>query len=41
MTLGEHVLPIPGASKVASILDSMTATDLRLDDEDLAALRAL
>lgn len=35
---GEHILPIPGASKVASILDSLKATELRLEAEDIAAI---
>lgn len=35
---GEHVLPIPGASKVASVTSSQSATDVVLDAEDLAAL---
>jgi aryl-alcohol dehydrogenase-like predicted oxidoreductase len=34
-------LPIPGASKVASIESSLTAPNLTLDAEDLAALAAL
>jgi aryl-alcohol dehydrogenase-like predicted oxidoreductase len=35
---GPHVLPIPGASRVASIVDSLAAAELRLDATDLAAL---
>jgi aryl-alcohol dehydrogenase-like predicted oxidoreductase len=38
---GPHILPIPGASKVSSIESSLTATRVRLDAEDLAALAAL
>lgn len=38
---GEHVVPIPGASKVRSISDSLAATRIRLDSEDLARLDAL
>jgi aryl-alcohol dehydrogenase-like predicted oxidoreductase len=34
------VIPIPGASRVESVLDSVAATDLELDDEDLAKLDA-
>jgi aryl-alcohol dehydrogenase-like predicted oxidoreductase len=35
---GPHVLPIPGASRVASIEDSLTAGAIVLDAGDLAAL---
>ena len=35
---GEHVVPIPGASKVASIESSLTAPSVRLDADDLATL---
>jgi aryl-alcohol dehydrogenase-like predicted oxidoreductase len=38
---GEHVLPIPGASRVASIRDSLRAMDLTLDAEDVVALDQL
>jgi aryl-alcohol dehydrogenase-like predicted oxidoreductase len=38
---GPHVLPIPGASKVTSIVDSLSATQLTLDTADLAALDAV
>ncbi len=41
LSLGEHVLPIPGASRVASIRDSLTATALQLDEADLAAINAV
>jgi aryl-alcohol dehydrogenase-like predicted oxidoreductase len=34
------VIPIPGASRVESVKDSVAATDLVLDDEDLAKLDA-
>ncbi|MEJ7832525.1 MAG: aldo/keto reductase [Nocardioides sp.] len=34
----ECVVPIPGASRPESVADSMAATDLELDDEDLARL---
>jgi aryl-alcohol dehydrogenase-like predicted oxidoreductase len=35
---GEHVLPIPGASKVSSITSSLRAVDIALDDGDMATL---
>jgi aryl-alcohol dehydrogenase-like predicted oxidoreductase len=35
---GPHVLPIPGASKPASIVSSMTAPSVQLDTADLADL---
>lgn len=38
---GENVIPIPGASKVASAVDSPRATGVRLSAEDLAAVSAL
>jgi aryl-alcohol dehydrogenase-like predicted oxidoreductase len=38
---GRHILPIPGASKVASIRDSLRATTLKLSAEDIAALDRL
>ena len=38
---GRHILPIPGASKVASIRDSLLATELALGPEDIAALGRL
>ena len=38
---GDHVLPIPGASKVASARSSLTATRIALDAEDRNALDAL
>jgi aryl-alcohol dehydrogenase-like predicted oxidoreductase len=38
---GPHVVAIPGASKVASIESSLTATRVPLDADDLAALDAL
>jgi len=36
----ENVLPIPGASKVASVTNSLSATRIALDADDLAALDA-
>ena len=38
---GPHIVPIPGASKIASIESSLTATRVHLDVADLAALAAL
>jgi aryl-alcohol dehydrogenase-like predicted oxidoreductase len=38
LALGPHVLPIPGASRVASIENSLTAVGTVLDAEDLAAI---
>jgi aryl-alcohol dehydrogenase-like predicted oxidoreductase len=38
---GPHILPIPGASKVASVESSLTAPRVTLDGEDFAALAAL
>ena len=38
---GEHVLPIPGATKIASATSSLSATRVALDADDLAALDAL
>jgi aryl-alcohol dehydrogenase-like predicted oxidoreductase len=38
---GEHIIPIPGASKPASIADSLRALQLRLDPEDIQAIDTL
>lgn len=38
---GEHIVPIPGASRVESIRDSTAAPGLALDAEDLARLDAM
>jgi len=38
---GEHIVPIPGASRVASIEDSMRALSLKLDPADIQAIDAL
>ncbi len=38
---GDHILPIPGASKPASILDSLKAMDLVLDPSDVVAIDRL
>jgi aryl-alcohol dehydrogenase-like predicted oxidoreductase len=38
LALGPHVLPIPGASRVASVTNSLSAATLALDGDDLAAL---
>jgi aryl-alcohol dehydrogenase-like predicted oxidoreductase len=35
LSKGEHIIPIPGASKVSSILDSVRATTVKLDTEDV------
>ncbi|MGZ8249557.1 aldo/keto reductase [Methylomagnum sp.] len=35
---GEHILPIPGASKPASIADSLRSTGLALDEDDIRAI---
>jgi aryl-alcohol dehydrogenase-like predicted oxidoreductase len=41
LTQGPHILPIPGATKVASIVSSLGALRVRLDADDLAALATL
>ncbi|MEO7006270.1 MAG: aldo/keto reductase [Terrimesophilobacter sp.] len=38
LALGEHVIPIPGCSRPASIIDSAAATELTLTPEHLALL---
>lgn len=38
LSLSEAVIPIPGASRPESVADSMRATELQLDEEDLTAL---
>ena len=38
---GRHILPIPGASRVASIRDSLGALDLTLNPDEIAALDRL
>lgn len=38
---GDHILPIPGASKPASILDSLKAMDLTLEPSDIEAIDRL
>ena len=38
---GDHILPIPGASKPASILDSLKAMDLMLEPSDIEAIDRL
>ena len=40
LSLADVVIPIPGASRPASIRDSVLAADLRLTDEELARLDA-
>jgi diketogulonate reductase-like aldo/keto reductase len=41
LSLGEHVIPIPGASRPASITDSARAMDLALTDAEREELDAL
>jgi len=38
LSLGENVIPIPGARRVESLLDSVAAAALELDSEDLARI---
>lgn len=38
---GRHVLPIPGASRVASITDSVKAVDIQLSAQEVAGIDAL
>ena len=38
---GPHILPIPGATKVSSVENSLTAPHVLLDSDDIAALDAL
>ncbi|MGH8120042.1 MAG: aldo/keto reductase [Gammaproteobacteria bacterium] len=38
---GDHILPIPGASKVTSILDSMQAVDVSLSPDEMTVLENL
>jgi aryl-alcohol dehydrogenase-like predicted oxidoreductase len=38
---GPHVLPIPGATKIASVKSSLSAVDVLLDGDDLDALATL
>ena len=40
LSLGEHVIPIPGARRPESITDSAKAADLQLSDEELARCSA-
>ncbi|HYP44995.1 MAG TPA: aldo/keto reductase [Propionibacteriaceae bacterium] len=40
LSLGEHVIPIPGASRPQSIIDSAKAADLMLTDAELARCSA-
>lgn len=39
--LGEHVLPIPGASKIASIRDSVQAVQVKLSPEEVRQIAAI
>jgi aryl-alcohol dehydrogenase-like predicted oxidoreductase len=38
---GDHIIPIPGASKVASISDSLQATAVNLDGKDISQIDRL
>ena len=40
LSLGEHVIPIPGARRAASITDSAQAPDLELTPDELARCSA-
>jgi aryl-alcohol dehydrogenase-like predicted oxidoreductase len=40
LSLGEHVIPIPGARRPASITDSAKAADLKLSEDELARCSA-
>lgn len=40
LSLGEHVIPIPGARRAASITDSAKATHLQLSEDELARCSA-
>ena len=40
LSLGDHVIPIPGARRPQSITDSAKAADLVLSDEELARCSA-
>ena len=41
LDLGEHVVPIPGATRAESILDSLAATDVRLSEAERERIEAL
>ena len=41
LSKGEHILPIPGASKQKSILDSVKSAELKIDSADLDAIDQL
>ena len=40
LSLGDHVIPIPGARRIESITDSAKAADLQLSAEELERLNA-
>lgn len=40
LSLGEHVIPIPGASRPQSIISSAAAADLKLSDDEIARISA-
>jgi len=39
LALGEHVIPIPGATRVESVLDNLAATTVRLAPQDIGLIR--
>ena len=41
LSVGDNVLPIPGAKRATSILDSLAATALEIEAEDLAKIGAI
>ncbi len=41
LSKGEHIIPIPGATKVASIRSSMAAVDLVLEPEDIQSIDSM
>ena len=41
LALGKHVLPIPGATRVSSVVDSLKATRLEVSANDLETIGAL
>ncbi len=41
LSLGDNVLPIPGAKRATSILDSLAATSLEIESADLERIGAL
>ena len=41
LALGEHVLPIPGATRISSVVDSLKAIDVKIDTQDLQTIGSL